>query len=106
MKYWGGGKFQGPLKFYMSIPWQGDLGACSHRKILKTTILETLFLAFGDGILQNSEGCKVCGRHDFFMDYFSTVNEWEKVKQKEAQKLLWKFGAVFFETSCFVMQTC
>ena len=23
-----------------------------------------------DGILQNSEGCEVCGRHDFFMDYF------------------------------------
>ena len=30
------------------------------------------FLAFwgGGGILQNSEGCEVHGRHDFLVDYF------------------------------------
>ena len=25
---------------------------------------------FGGGILQNSEGCEVRGRHDFLVDYF------------------------------------
>ena len=32
----GGGEYQGPCKIYMSVPWKGGPGACSHRKILKS----------------------------------------------------------------------
>ena len=46
MKYWGGGECQGPRKIFMSVLLLGDPGACYHRKILKSTILEIPFLAF------------------------------------------------------------
>ena len=43
----GGASARGLVRFIcMSVLWLGDPGACSHRKILKTTILETPFLAF------------------------------------------------------------
>ena len=45
MKYWGG-ECQGPRKIYMSVPWYGGPGACFHRKILKSRVLEMPFLAF------------------------------------------------------------
>ena len=47
MKYWGGGgEWQRPCKIYMSMPWQRSPEACSHRKILKSRVLEMPFLAF------------------------------------------------------------
>ena len=46
-------------------------GACSHRKILKSTILEMLFFGtLGYRISQSFEGCEIRGRHDFLVDYF------------------------------------
>ena len=48
MKYWGGGECQGPHKIYYVHPMVGGSGACSHRKILKSTILEMPFLALWD----------------------------------------------------------
>ena len=46
MKYWAGGRLPGPCKIYMFVLWSGNPGACFHRKILKSTILEMPFLAF------------------------------------------------------------
>ena len=43
MKYWGG-ECQGPCKIYMSVPSYGGPGACSHRKILKSRVLEMPFV--------------------------------------------------------------
>ena len=31
----------GPCKIYMSVPWYGGPGACSHRKILKSRVTQS-----------------------------------------------------------------
>ena len=51
-----------------------DPGACSHKKILKSTILEMAFLALCGLNFTLSEGCEV----RFSRRLLSKLNEWEK----------------------------
>ena len=41
MKYWGGGRVPGASLDLYARPMVGEPKACFHRKILKSTILET-----------------------------------------------------------------
>ena len=68
MKYWGASA-RGLVRFICPCHGRGGPGACSHRKILKSRVLEMPFLAFW-GTNFTTEGCEVPGRHDFLVDYF------------------------------------
>ena len=70
IKFWGGSECRGLVRFICPSHGRGIRGHAPTGKFKKLQSLKCLSSILRDGILQNSKGREVHGRHDFLVDYF------------------------------------